>query len=98
MPSEREQVAQDLADTCVFGGLNESYGVLTSKQTDAKGKSYRSVTFARNAILDGCIKVYSPGFILITWQTAIRDLPSKGREVCKSPHEAKQFLMRFISR
>lgn len=98
MPSIREDIANNLADTCVFGGLNESYGVLTSKETDAKGKSYRSVTFARNAILDGVIKVYSPTFILISWQTAIRDLPSKGREVCKSEHEAKQFLMRFISR
>jgi hypothetical protein len=98
MPSEREQIAHNLADTCVFGGLNESYGVTCEKATNAKGKTYWSVTFAKARTLDGAIQVYSPTFILITWQTANRDLPSKGRVVAKSEGEAKELLQKFVNK
>lgn len=98
MSSEREQIAHNLADTCVFGGLNESYGVNCIKATNAKGKTYWSVTFAKARTLDGDIQVYSPTFILVRWQTAIRDLPAKGSIVAKSEAEAKELLQRFISR
>lgn len=46
MPSERESLAQALADTCVFGGLNESYGVNVARG-EARGRNFWSVTFAR---------------------------------------------------
>ena len=92
--SPRQQVALNLADTCVMGGLNDSYGVNVSKSQDAKGKEYWSVTFAKARTLDGNIRVYSPTFILIEWQTADRSLPAKGREVFRSEDEAKSFLQR----
>ncbi len=57
MPSPREQVADNLVETCAFGGLNDSYGIMKSKATDAKGKTYWSVTFAKARYLDGQIKI-----------------------------------------
>ena len=69
MPSEREQVAQNLVDTCVFGGLDESYGVNLSKETDTKGKSYWSITFAKAGTLDGSINA-NQGAVFITRSSA----------------------------
>jgi hypothetical protein len=91
--SPRQQVALNLADTCIFGGLNDAYGVSCEKSTDAKGKVYWSVLFCKARILDGVIRVYSPNFIMVTWQTAIRDLPAKGKEVFRSEATAKEFLV-----
>ena len=97
--SLRQQVALNLADTCTFGGLNESYGVNVAKQADKSNKSYWGITFAKARILDGNIRVYSPTFILVEWQTAIRVLPNKGREVFRTEAAAKQFLTEaFINR
>jgi hypothetical protein len=93
--SIRQQVAQNLADLCVCGDLNDVYGVSCEKMTDQKSKkTYWSVIFCKSRILDGAIRVYSPSFILITWQTGIRYLPSKGKEVFKSEQAAKEFLTR----
>lgn len=64
--SPRQQVAQNIADTCIFGGLNESYGVSCERATDKKGKPHWSVLFAKARTLDGVVRVYSPGFIMIT--------------------------------
>jgi len=85
--SPREELAHELADTCTFGGLDESYGVMVSKQEDPKGKEYWSVTFAKARYLDGVIKVYSPTFVLVKWQGM-----GGGSEVLRSGHAAKQFL------
>lgn len=85
--SPREQVAHDLADTCTFGGLNESYGVQVTK-SEENGKNFWLVTFARARTLDGLIRVYSPVFIQVKWQG-----PSgRGSEVLRSPAAAKAFL------
>jgi len=91
--SPRQQVAQNLAETCIFGGLDDSYGVSMVKATDKKGKPHWSVLFCKARILDGVIRVYSPGFIMISWQTAIRNLPSKGMQVFRGEIEAKEFLI-----
>jgi hypothetical protein len=91
--SLRQQVAQNLAETCIFGGLNDSYGVSLQKATDKKGKQHWSVLFCKARILDGVIRIYSPGFIMISWQTAIRTLPEKGMKVFKNEYEAKDFLV-----
>ena len=91
--SPRQQVAQNLAETCVFGGLNDSYGVSLQKSTDKKGKLYWSVLFCKSRILDGVIRIYSPGFILISWETAIRSLPKNDSKVFRSEAEAKDFLV-----
>ena len=91
--SPRQQVAQNLADTCVFGGLNEVYGVSVDRQ-EQKGKKFWGITFCKARVLDGHISVYSPNFILIRWQTKFRHLPAAGQEVFKSEDAAKQFLIK----
>ena len=93
--SPRQQVAQNLADTCVFGGLDESRGVSVEKTTDKGGREHWSVLFAKARTLDGVIRVYSPGFVLVQWQGALAratDLPLRGSQVCRSESEAKEFL------
>jgi hypothetical protein len=89
--SPRESVAHELADTCRLGGLNESYGVNVDKVEDGL-RSYWNVTFAKNRILDGVIRVYSPNFILVKWQTAIRTIPRKGSQRFADTQEAKSFI------
>lgn len=97
--SQRNEIAQNLAETCIFGNLSDSYGVSCQRATDKKGKAHWSVLFCKARILDGVIRVYSPNFILITWQTAIRDLERNGSKVCRSEWEAKEFLVdTFVKR
>ena len=96
MPSIREEVADALADTCIFGGLNESYGVIKSKETSNGQRTYWSVTFAKARTLDGHIRVYSPTFIWVGWEGALakaRGLEFRGNKVFKSEHEAKSFII-----
>lgn len=90
--SPRQQVAENLAETCMFGGLNESYGVNIAKGTSNSGKDYWGVTFAKARVLDGSIEVYSPNFIVVKWQTSFRDMAAKGRELFKSESAAKSFI------
>ena len=85
--SPRQQVAELLAETCIFGNLNDSYGVSVTK-SEADGKSFWTVLFAKAAILDGVIRVYSPNFIQVKWQGKL----GKGSEVFRSPGAAKDFL------
>lgn len=100
MPSPREDVADNLADTCVFGELNESYGVIKAKD-EANGKTFWSITFAKARTLDGVIKVYSPNFIQIKWEGSrarVSGLAFRGSEVLKSEAAAKKFLIdHFVS-
>jgi hypothetical protein len=94
--SLRHQVAINLMDTCIFGALNDSYGVSCEKATDSKGKAHWSVLFCKARVLDGVIRVYSERYILITWQGLGE---RNGKQVCRSEHEAKGFLVnRFIKR
>lgn len=90
--SPRESVQEELNDTLVCLGLNDVYGIIRGKDTDKKGKSYRSLTFCKAKILDGSIHIYSPRFILVKWQTAIRRLPHKGQEVFRDVTSAKRWF------
>jgi len=95
MPSPREEVADGLAETCVCGGLNDSYGVSLAKTTE-NGKTYWLVTFAKARTLDGVIRVYSPTFIQIRWQGALAKaagLAFTGTEVFRSDMAARRFLI-----
>lgn len=96
--SVRRQVAENLADTCICGGMDDSYGVSVTKQKNKGGKEYWGITFAKAAVLDGIIEVYSPSFIVVAWQTAIRDMAARGREVFKSEMDAKLFLTKSFVR
>ncbi len=96
MPSPREDVAQRLLETCIFGGLNQVYGGTKDRVTE-NGKTFWSILFCKARILDGRIRVYSPVFILIEWETAIRKLEPRGRKKFSNEQEAKEFLMAFIN-
>ena len=92
--SPRQNVAQNLADTCIFGGLSNSYGVQVQK-SEEKGKTFWGITFCKARLLDGVIRVYSPNFIMIRWQgRTTSELPSRGQEVFRSELAAKQFLIK----
>lgn len=92
--SPRQQVALNLMDTCFFGALNDCYGVSCEKAVDSKGKAHWSVLFCKARVLDGVIRVYSEGYILITWQGMGE---RNGKYVARSEHDAKEFLVnRFI--
>lgn len=93
--SPREDVAQELADTCMFGGLNEVYGVQKGRSADNK---CWTILFCKARILDGSISVYSPKFIIVKWQTQYRDMPHKGSEKFTSVSDAKQFIQRMFVR
>lgn len=98
MPSIREEIADSLRDICVFGDLNDSYGVNKTKQ-NANGKSYWNVTFAKAGSLDGHIRVYSPNFIYIGWEgkyALAKGLPFRGKEIMKSESEARQFISKYF--
>jgi hypothetical protein len=86
--SPREQVADNLADLCVFGGLNDSYGVSKIKTTKDR-KSFWAITFCKARVLDGVINVYSPNFILIKWMQG----RTRQQQVLKSEQAAKEFLI-----
>lgn len=92
--SLRQQVAHNLAETCVFGALNDSYGVSVERATDKSGKNHWSVLFCKARILDGVIRIYSERYILITW-TGMGD--RNGSYIARSEIEAKEFLLqKFI--
>jgi hypothetical protein len=100
MTSPRESVADALVDTCIFGGLDESYGVNKNKVTD-NGKTFWEITFAKARTLDGFIRVYSPNFILVKWMGAravASGLPMKGQEVFRNEQDVKKFIVeKFVN-
>jgi hypothetical protein len=76
--------------------MNDAYGVSIDKATE-KNKTFWSVTFCVAKVTDGIIRVYSPNFIMIKWQTANRNLAHRGQEVFKSEDLAKAFLIKNFS-
>lgn len=91
--SPRHSIALELADTCRFGGLSDSYGVMVTKN-ELNGKTFWNVTFCKAVNLDGEIRVYSPKFIMIKWQTRYKHLAPKGSQVFKSADGAKLFIQK----
>lgn len=96
MPSVREQIAQDLADVCVFGDLTQSFDTLLQK-VEESGRSFWRISFSRK-LLEGVIRVNSPTSIVIKWRTTDPTLQKYGVENCKSGREAKSILHKFIER
>lgn len=60
----------------------------------SQDKKYRTLLFCRPANLDGEIRVYSPKWILVSWQTRYHNLPHKGQEKFTSVKETIDFLHR----
>lgn len=90
--SAREEVQTQVVDALREMGLDEVYGVTDGTMKDSKGKSYRFATFCKARITDGMVKIYSPTFILVSWQTANRTMPSRGSEVFRSVDSAMTFV------
>jgi hypothetical protein len=84
---DRTKIMERIVDFCVKHDMNEVYGII---ETSA-GK-YRSMTICKSSILDGEIKIYSPKFIQVKWQTAIRALPENGSRVFESESDTLAFL------
>ena len=85
--SEREELMGRIVEFCGANGLNEVYGII-----EANVGKYRSLTICKARILDGEIKIYSPKFIQVKWQTAIRALPERDSKVFTSAEHTIAFL------
>lgn len=72
--------------------LDEVYGLVRGDGVSKAGRKFKSVTFCKARILDGAVDVYSPAFMVVSWQTAIRTMPHRGSRVCKSLDELRTFL------
>lgn len=89
--SARAAVAENILQLC-YSRLNDSYGASMDKRTDKNGKSYYSISFCKARTVDGLVRVYSPSFILVKWQTAFRDMPHTGSQVFRSFVDAEEFI------
>jgi hypothetical protein len=87
--SPRNQLALDIARVIVDGGLTQPFGgdVSLVKQP----RPHYSVAFSKPRILDGSVEVYAPMFVVVSWETAIRDLPHRGKRVYTADN-AKRFI------
>lgn len=85
------EVANQLADWLRSSGFDQSYGVMVTP-VEKKGRMVQHVNFAKAAILDASVDVYSSTFLLLKWQTSIRDLPRNGQEVFKDISSLQMFI------
>lgn len=85
--SEREEIQNRFVEWFVDNELAEVYGALTGQQ-----KQYRSVTFCKSAILNGEVRIYSPKWILVTWDTTIKSLSENGKKKFNNEEDAKEFI------
>ena len=88
--SVRRAIQRAIAEACSALDLDEVYGVIESKE-----KRYRAVTFCRAAILDGEVRIYGENFILVRWETAIREFPRRGTKKFGTVGGAISFLVGF---
>lgn len=97
MASPREDVAQELNDTCRFGALDDGpYCGNPKRITDKKGKTYWDIAFKKFDLIDGTIKVYSDRFILVDYRVKEYNSIKSEKVVFKRVTDAKSFLQGFI--
>ena len=94
--SPRAEAQNELRDTLVCLGLNDSYGIIDGKGVSKTGKSFRSLTFAKAANLDGVLEIYGPGFIVAKWKTRYQSLPQTGQQNFRSILDVKRFLIQHF--
>ncbi len=85
--SERQMVAEMIADKLKALGLDEVYGVNVGKE----GRCY-AISFCTARTLDGSVKYYGPKFVQVKFQTAYRALPQNGSYVYTSVEDALRFI------
>jgi hypothetical protein len=88
-PSARQQIAERLAEFVSHNRMAEIFG---GDVTLSKDKRYYNVLFSRARTLDGGIRVYSPKFIQIGWQTMYQTVGARGSVVVESVDAAEQWL------
>jgi len=91
--STRAEAQDELRQTLMNLGLNESYGIIDGKDKTANGRSFRTMTFARAGSLDGVVHIFGPKFIVVKWVTAIRRLPHRGMEYFRSVESCQEWLI-----
>ena len=89
--SARSELAEKIGKELIELGLNEVYGVMVGKSNEG-GKPHYSINFCQARYTDGVVKVYSPKFILVKWQTAFRDMPNRGQEKFDNEESAINFI------
>lgn len=58
----------------------------------SKDKKYRYIIFAKPRTVDGEVRVYNPKFIMVSWQTAFRNLPHQDRRIFGDVKDAMEFI------
>ena len=91
--SPREQAQIELRELLIGLRLDEVFGVI-----EGQGPRYRSLTFCKARILDGVVHIYSPKFIVVKYETAIRTLPHRGQEKFDSVEQAKVWFVENFER
>jgi hypothetical protein len=86
--SVREDIMRQIASYIERNGLASVY----SGYGLSKDKKYRYILISKPRVLDGEIRIYGPKFILISYQTAYRELPHNDRRVFTSAEDMLNFL------
>lgn len=55
------------------GVFSAPYGILDGKHTNAKGRSYRSVTFGKARTLDATVNIYGPKYLQFQFSGSLYD-------------------------
>lgn len=94
MPSPRNLLAIDIAQTIIDGGLTQPFGGDVTLVTQPK--PHYSIAFAKPRILDGSVEVYAPTFVVVSWETGIRDLPHRAKRVYTAENAKKFIQLAFV--
>lgn len=86
MPSQREEVAMQLADTIAFGGLS------TPHRGHHRTEHAWIIYFERKGVIEGSIHVYTSKSITIQWKAGLK----KGSESCHKAQEVIEFFRKYI--
>lgn len=86
--SKRQELMIEISDFVNENGLAGVYSGFGL----SSDKKFRYVLLSKPRILDGEIRIYGPKFLMLRYQTAIRDLPHEDRRVFTSVENLYQFL------
>jgi hypothetical protein len=92
--SPREQIAQDMLDVVIFGGLTDTHHGIKTKEVNSKGKSFWCITFCKKNIIEGQIHVYSEKFIIVKWTA---NQGQRGNKVFKYDGDCKKFIQLIVT-
>jgi hypothetical protein len=86
--SPRAKITTDMEEALNEMHLNSPY---LSSGTSSD-KKYRYIIFAKPRTVDGEVRVYNPKFIMVSWQTAVRNLPHRDKRIFSSALYALAFI------